>query len=149
MPAASRRCPCPSASRPRDCRSAPSSRHLMAGKTDCLRWRPSSSGCSHGSHAGLLCGELQPAGNRSQTERNTIMPHYVKILAGTALLSLSLATSALAQNVTLRFNLWLPPSHFIVTDIIGGWAAEVERVTEGRVKVRNTTTSLGAPPRQY
>lgn len=57
--------------------------------------------------------------------------------------------AACAQTVTVRFNLWLPPKHFIVTDIVGGWAAEVARVTEGRVKIENTTASLGAPSRQY
>jgi TRAP-type C4-dicarboxylate transport system substrate-binding protein len=58
------------------------------------------------------------------------------------------STGTVAQTV-LRFNIWLPPKHFIVTEGFEGWAADVQRVTEGRVNVTMTTKSLGAPPRQF
>lgn len=60
----------------------------------------------------------------------------------------STATAVQAQTV-LRFNLWVPPTHHTHTKMMMPWAADVERVTEGRVKVEFTPSSLGAPPRQF
>lgn len=72
------------------------------------------------------------------------------------LLSLTAATAGLvgtgagvsAQTV-LKYNNWLPPQHTQVTQAMRPWAAEVEKATNGRVKVEFTPASLGAPPRQY
>jgi len=61
-----------------------------------------------------------------------------------------LATSAVAAAQTvLRYNWWIPPNHLTRTKIMNPWAAEVEKATAGRVKIDFTTTSLGAPPRQF
>lgn len=67
-------------------------------------------------------------------------------------LNLCLAGAALAPTLpaaanevtTLRFSQWMPPGHYIVTEMFEPWAKEVERVTEGRVKVE-FINALGKP----
>lgn len=67
-------------------------------------------------------------------------------------LSLGLAAAALApampsvaaEVTTLRFSQWMPPGHFIVTNMFEPWAQEVEKATEGRVKVE-FINALGKP----
>lgn len=54
-----------------------------------------------------------------------------------------------AQAETLRYNRWLPPTHDIDNKVFKPWFAEVARVTNGRVKIEFTTSSLGPLPRQY
>lgn len=58
------------------------------------------------------------------------------------------ASQANAQTV-LQFNRWIPPSHFLQAELFEGWAQNVAKATNGRVKVVMTAASLGAPPRQY
>ncbi|WP_417476042.1 TRAP transporter substrate-binding protein [Leisingera sp.] len=66
------------------------------------------------------------------------------IAAVSSLTLLASATSALAEDVVLRFSNWLPPTHPILTDMIEPWAAEVKAATEGRVSVQ-ILPALGAP----
>lgn len=54
-----------------------------------------------------------------------------------------------AQTTVLQFNRWIPPTHFVQTEVLNRWAADVEKVTEGRVKIQIPSSSLGAPPRQF
>ena len=44
--------------------------------------------------------------------------------------------AASAQSVTLSFSAWVPPSHMLVRDGMAPWMQEVEKATEGRVKMR-------------
>jgi TRAP-type C4-dicarboxylate transport system substrate-binding protein len=68
----------------------------------------------------------------------------------TAMAALALLTgNALAQSTVLRYNWWVPPNHLTRTKIMDVWAKQVESLTEGRVKIEFTATSLGAPPRQF
>ena len=46
-----------------------------------------------------------------------------------------------AQEVTLRFDSWIP-KHFINTQFLPKWVKEVEKATEGRVKIK-----IGFPPK--
>jgi TRAP-type C4-dicarboxylate transport system substrate-binding protein len=55
---------------------------------------------------------------------------------------------ASAQTV-LKYNNWLPPGHNQLVLAMRPWAAEVEKATNGRVKIEFPPASLGAPPRQY
>lgn len=71
-----------------------------------------------------------------------------KILAGAAGLALAAAASAASAQTTLRYNNWLPPTHFFHKDGMLGYFAMIEKATEGRVKIDVTAQSLGAPPRQ-
>lgn len=58
---------------------------------------------------------------------------------------LTLGTSALrAEDVTIRFSNWLPPTHYIVTEMIQPWMESVEEATEGRVTFA-MQPALGAP----
>ena len=73
-----------------------------------------------------------------------------------ALLALSIGVAALAgagtataQEVTLRFNRWVPPTHHFHARIMAPWAERVEKASQGRIKIEFTTASLGAPPRQF
>ena len=73
-------------------------------------------------------------------------PHLAVALC---LVVLSVAPAAVAQEVTLRYNRWLPATHDIDNKVFKPWFDEIARVTAGRVKVEFTTSSLGPLPRQY
>ena len=48
-----------------------------------------------------------------------------------------LAGSGLAQaQVELSMSAWVPPSHMLVRDGMMPWMQEVEKVTQGRVKIK-------------
>src|SRR5688500_11989049 len=55
-----------------------------------------------------------------------------------ALLGVGLSAVALPARaqVELSMSAWVPPSHMLVKDGMVPWMKEVERVTEGRVKVK-------------
>ena len=59
----------------------------------------------------------------------------MKLLAALALTLGFSAGSAVAQT-TLTMSSWVPPTHSLTRDVLGGWAKEVERVTNGRVKLQ-------------
>ncbi|MCZ7561174.1 MAG: TRAP transporter substrate-binding protein [Burkholderiaceae bacterium] len=65
------------------------------------------------------------------------------------LLVLGCASSlpASAQTV-LRVSNWLPPTHLITTEILQPWARNVEKETEGRVKVQ-IIPALGKPEAHF
>lgn len=67
------------------------------------------------------------------------------LLAGATILA---GHAASADNVTLRFSNWLPPTHPIITRMVEPWAADVEKATEGRVKVQ-ILPALGAAPAHF
>lgn len=58
--------------------------------------------------------------------------------------ALALTASVAQAQTTLRFSNWLPPAHYIVTEMLQPWAKEVETVTEGRVKIE-FINALGKP----
>jgi len=71
-------------------------------------------------------------------------------------MSLIVAAAALAGSgdnanaqTVLKYNNWLPPQHNQLVLAMRPWAAEVEKATNGRVKIEFPPASLGAPPRQY
>ncbi|MGB0848825.1 MAG: TRAP transporter substrate-binding protein [Thiolinea sp.] len=70
------------------------------------------------------------------------------LLSG-VLLAGSLFAGALQAAETLTMSNWVPQTHFVFTDILKPWADEVEKVTEGRVKVRILPKALGAPPKHW
>jgi hypothetical protein len=67
---------------------------------------------------------------------------------GVAAVALAASTSVQAQNVTLRFSNWLPPTHPMVTEMLNPWAKDVEQATEGRVKIQ-VLPPLGTPASHY
>jgi TRAP-type C4-dicarboxylate transport system substrate-binding protein len=58
-----------------------------------------------------------------------------------------LAFAAQSQTVW-RFSNWLPPTHHVITEMVQPWAADVEKATEGRVKIQ-ILPALGAPPTHF
>jgi len=63
-------------------------------------------------------------------------------------LALALAASA-AEAETLRFNQITPSNHFYHQRVLMPWAADVEKATEGRIKIEFTGASLGPMQRQF
>ena len=58
--------------------------------------------------------------------------------AGLCLVGLGLGVAPLpaSAQVELSMSAWVPPSHMLVKDGMVPWMKEVERVTDGRVKVK-------------
>lgn len=74
------------------------------------------------------------------------MKRYLKALwASTMAVGLAGAGPAAAET-TLTISSWGPPNHLITREVTMGWAAEVEKVTEGRVKLRLLAKHPSAPP---
>jgi TRAP-type C4-dicarboxylate transport system substrate-binding protein len=76
----------------------------------------------------------------------------MKRLATTTALAAAIvaAGAAAAQAETkILFSPFTPPGHIIFTGIVQPWAKDVERVTEGRVKITYPSNSLAPPPQQW
>lgn len=54
-----------------------------------------------------------------------------------------------AEAQTFRYSQWLPVGHFSQGEVMHAWFKDIEKATEGRVKIQPTAKGLGAPPRQY
>ncbi len=76
------------------------------------------------------------------------MIRFSTLLGSASLAVLVTAGAAMAQTV-LTLNSWLPPSHPQVTDLVLPFAAQVEEVTEGRVKVTVLPAPMGPPPATF
>lgn len=69
-------------------------------------------------------------------------------LAAVAIVPLFGATPASAETKIL-FNRFVPVKHPFNTGMFEPWARDVEKATQGRVKVEFTTASLAPPPKQW
>lgn len=70
------------------------------------------------------------------------------LIAGAALATLGLTGTAQAQT-TLTMSSWVPPTHYVVKDILRPWMADVEKATEGRVKISLLPKPVGSPPQHW
>jgi TRAP-type transport system periplasmic protein len=70
------------------------------------------------------------------------------LVAGAALAAFGFLGAAQAQT-TLTMSSWVPPTHFVVKDILQPWMAEVEKATEGRVKINLLPKPVGSPPQHW
>ena len=68
-----------------------------------------------------------------------------RILIPAALAFVLAATPALAQT-TLTMSSWVSPQHHLTAVVLQGWANEVERATNGRVKFTMLPKHPSAPP---
>ncbi len=59
----------------------------------------------------------------------------LKLLAAFAL-TLGFANGPAHAQTTLTMSSWVPPSHALTRDVLGAWGKDVERVTNGRVKMQ-------------
>ncbi|RZL87749.1 MAG: TRAP transporter substrate-binding protein [Variovorax sp.] len=65
-------------------------------------------------------------------------------------LALSLASAAPAWSQTvLRYSNWLPAKHQMHSEVFVPWMAEVEKITEGRVKFEILPKMVGTVPTQF
>lgn len=76
------------------------------------------------------------------------MKHIGKLAAASALFLMQVSSAAWAET-TMRFSIWLPPTHPLVADVLVPFARDIETVTENRVKVEVLPAPLGAPPAHY
>ena len=70
-------------------------------------------------------------------------------VAALAVTGLSASFTAHAQTTTLTMSSWVPPTHYVVKDILQPWMAEVEKSTEGRVKIALLPKAVGAPAQHW
>lgn len=71
------------------------------------------------------------------------------LAAGAAFAVLGLSGTAQAQQTTLTLSSWVPPTHFIVKDILQPWMSEVNKATEGRVTIKLLPKPVGSPPQHW
>jgi TRAP-type C4-dicarboxylate transport system substrate-binding protein len=69
-------------------------------------------------------------------------------LAGTAGFIALASTGALAQTV-LTASSWVPPTHSLTKNVLVPWCAEVEKVTQGRVKINVLAKAPMAAPSTF
>jgi TRAP-type C4-dicarboxylate transport system substrate-binding protein len=62
--------------------------------------------------------------------------------------ALGAAAPAAAQTV-LTMSSWVPPSHIITAKMLVPWAQEVEKATEGRVKINLLPKAVASPPGSF
>jgi TRAP-type transport system periplasmic protein len=71
-------------------------------------------------------------------------------LIAAPLVALAMALPAMAHAATtLVVNAFLPPQHIFNVEVMKPWAEDVERVTQGRVKIVFPPTSIGSPQQQW
>lgn len=71
------------------------------------------------------------------------------LIAGAALVVTGLSQTAQAQTTTLTMSSWVPPAHYVVKDILQPWMADVEKATQGRVKINLLPKPVGAPAQHW
>ena len=71
-------------------------------------------------------------------------PRFLAACA-TALL-LGLGPVAASAQTTLTMSSWVGPTHPLTRDVLGAWAASVEKATNGRVKFQSLPKHPSAPP---
>jgi TRAP-type C4-dicarboxylate transport system substrate-binding protein len=74
------------------------------------------------------------------------MPKPMKLVIAAAIGCLAAAPAALAQTTTLTMSSWVSPQHHLTANVLVGWANEVEKATNGRVKFQMLPKHPSAPP---
>ena len=69
--------------------------------------------------------------------------------AFSAALAFALGASWASAETVLRYSSWIPATHPMTSEVCEPWAAEVERVTEGRVKIEVLPKVVGTVPTQF
>lgn len=73
-----------------------------------------------------------------------------RLIAIVALASALVASApALAQTTVLKYSNWLPPGQAMRVEVVEPWIAEVEKVTQGRVKIDTAPKVVGTVPAQF
>jgi len=66
-----------------------------------------------------------------------------------AAVAFGLTTNAMAKDVVLRYSEWLPAAYFMNERVLRPYFKDIEKVTEGRVKVEISASPYGPPPRNF
>src|SRR5262245_28726044 len=71
-----------------------------------------------------------------------------RVLSGAALAVMSWSASwpAAAQTTTLTMSSWVSPSHLLTKDVLAVWGQQVEKATNGRVKLQMLPKHPSAAP---
>jgi TRAP-type C4-dicarboxylate transport system substrate-binding protein len=69
-----------------------------------------------------------------------------RALAG---LCFTLVAATAQAQVVLKYSSWLPPNHWLNTNGMLPWIAEVEKATQGRVKIEMLPKTVGTAPSQF
>ena len=73
-----------------------------------------------------------------------------RLTAAIALASAFAASApALAQTTTVKYSNWLPAGQAMRVEVIEPWIAEVEKITQGRVKIDTLPKVVGTVPAQF
>jgi TRAP-type C4-dicarboxylate transport system substrate-binding protein len=84
------------------------------------------------------------------TERGDCMNRRQSVKAVVLSLSaVALLGAVAAQAQTLTLSNWVPPTHFVVKDILQPWMAEVSKATQGRVTIKLLPKAVGSPPQHW
>ncbi|MCZ4291561.1 TRAP transporter substrate-binding protein DctP [Hoeflea alexandrii] len=73
----------------------------------------------------------------------------IKGLVAAVAFSAMFAGAAASADTTWTYSSWLPSGHRLNDDGVLAWAADVEKVTEGRVKIVAAPKVVGTVPAQY
>ncbi|NGN44566.1 TRAP transporter substrate-binding protein [Mesorhizobium sp. CGMCC 1.15528] len=74
---------------------------------------------------------------------------FIASMATALALSVATTAAAFAETVTLRYSNWLPQTLFLYKDVFVPWMAEVEQVTDGRVKFEVLPKVVGTAASQF
>ena len=69
-----------------------------------------------------------------------------RFAAAAAALLLGFGFGQVSAQTTLTMSSWVGPTHLLTRDVLGGWAAAVEKATQGRVKFQMLPKHPSAPP---
>ncbi|MBS0337341.1 MAG: TRAP transporter substrate-binding protein [Proteobacteria bacterium] len=74
------------------------------------------------------------------------MKVFQKIAIAAAIAAGSLAATQASAQTTLTMSSWVPPTHHLTAVVLRGWADQVEKATQGRVKFQMLPKAPAAPP---
>lgn len=83
-----------------------------------------------------------------RTSRRSMNRRWIWSIVSLLGISVVAAPSAALAQTTLLFNNPAPPSANVSVDVILPWLKDVEKVTEGRVKIKVPPQSVAPPPEQ-
>jgi TRAP-type C4-dicarboxylate transport system substrate-binding protein len=72
-----------------------------------------------------------------------------RTLSTFAIMTLAFAASSAWAQTVLKYSRWLPPKHAMNVEVIEPWAAELKRVTEGRVTLEFLPKAVATPAAQF
>lgn len=77
------------------------------------------------------------------------MSKHKTAFVGLALTALAALSTVSQATTTLTLSSWVPPTHFINTEILQPWMQRVSKATDGRVKIEMLPKAAGTPARHW